>query len=141
MQRIEEKLARNAIPALGVKTLLKKLKKANCNFGILTLNSKENAWHTLKAIGIENYFSEDFVIGRWCEEPKPSPEGIHKMLNQWNVRANEVLMVGDFLYDLQVGRAAETATVHVDLRGEFPWPELADIKVKSLDELSKMLLK
>ena len=141
LQKIEEKLAHGASPALGVETLLEKLSKANCNFGILTLNSKENAWYTLKAIGLEHYFSEEFVIGRWCEEPKPSPKGIHKMLYQWNVKANEALMVGDFLYDLQVGRAAKTATIHVDPRGEFSWPELADIKVQSLEELSKMLLK
>ena len=66
LQKIEEKLAHGASPAFGVKTLLKKLKKANCNFGILTLNSRENAWYTLKAIGLEHYFSEEFVIGRWC---------------------------------------------------------------------------
>ena len=48
-------------------------------------------------------------------------------------------MVGDYLYDLQVGRAAEIATVHVDPSGDFPWPELADIRVNSLDELAGLL--
>ena len=48
-------------------------------------------------------------------------------------------MVGDYLYDLQVGRAAEIATVHVDPNGAFPWPELADIRVNSLDELAGLL--
>ena len=47
--------------------------------------------------------------------------------------------MGDYLYDLQVGRAAEIATVHVDPSGCFAWPELADISVCSLNELTDML--
>ena len=63
------------------------------------------------------------------------------MLKLWEVTAKEVLMVGDYLYDLQVGRAAQIATVHVDPSGEFSWPELADIQVNSLDELAELLPK
>ena len=141
LQVIEEKLARNARPARGVKTLLENLWRRDYSLGILTLNTRENAWFTLEALGLGQYFSEEFVIGRWCEEPKPSPKGIYKMLKQWKVTANEALMVGDFLNDLQVGRAAKTATVHVDPSGEFAWPELADIQVNSLGELAGLLPK
>ncbi|HIN00433.1 MAG TPA: HAD family hydrolase, partial [Deltaproteobacteria bacterium] len=93
----------------------------------------------LESIGLADYFNEDSVIGRWCVEPKPSPKGIHSLLNHWEVAANDVLIVGDYLYDLQVGRAAEIATVHVDPKGEFSWPELADIQANSLDELADLL--
>ena len=86
-----------------------------------------------------DYFNEDSVIGRWCVEPKPSPKGIFRLLNHWEVAANDALIVGDYLYDLQVGRAAEIATVHVDPKGEFSWPELADIQANSLDELADLL--
>ena len=61
------------------------------------------------------------------------------MLKAWKAEANEALMVGDYLYDLQVGRAAQVGTIHVDSSGDFLWPELADIKVHSLEELSKSL--
>ena len=141
LHEIEEKLARNASPAHGVQTLLENLQRCNYSLGILTLNTRENAWFTLEALGLAHYFSKEFVIGRWCEEPKPSPKGIHKMLNQWKVTSEDALMVGDYLYDLQVGRAAEIATVHVDPSGEFAWPELADIQVNSLDELAGLLPK
>ena len=139
LQEIEEKLALNASPAPGVKRLLETLSKQNYFFGILTLNSKENAWTTLNAIGLSKYFKNEFVIGRWCEEPKPSPNGAKKLLNQWNVCSSEALIVGDYIYDLQVGRAAAIATVHVDPSGIFAWPELADISVCSLNELTEML--
>ena len=139
LQEIEKKLAWNARPAPGAKILLEVLHQLDYSLGILTLNSRENAWFTLESLGLEQYFSEDTVIGRWCEEPKPSPNGIHKLLSHWEVTASDALIVGDYLYDLQVGRAAEIATVHVDPNGAFSWPELADIRVNSLDELASLL--
>ena len=139
LQEIEENLARNAKPAQGVKNLLEALHHRNYHLGILTLNSRENAWFTLESLGLADYFNEDSVIGRWCVEPKPSPKGIHRLLNQWEVPANDALIVGDYLYDLQVGRAADIATVHVDPKGEFPWSELADIQANSLEELADLL--
>ena len=139
LQEIEEKLALKATPAPGVEKLLETLNSQNYFFGILTLNTRENAWITLKALGLSEYFTKESVIGRWCAEPKPSPNGIKKLLNHWNVYANDALIVGDYLYDLQVGRAAEIATVHVDPSGNFEWPELADISVCSLNELTEML--
>ena len=139
LQEIEEKLALNATPAPGVEKLLETLNSQNYFFGILTLNTRENAWTTLKALGLTEYFTKESVIGRWCAEPKPSPNGIKKLLNHWNVYANDALIVGDYLYDLQVGRAAEIATVHVEPSGNFEWPELTDISVCSLNELTEML--
>ena len=139
LQEIEKKLAWNSRSAPGAKILLEVLHRLDYSLGILTLNSRENAWFTLESLGLEQYFSEDTVIGRWCEEPKPSPNGIHKLLSHWKVTASDALMVGDYLYDLQVGRAAEIATVHVDPNGAFSWPELADIRVNSLDELAGLL--
>ena len=139
LQEIEKKLAWNSRSATGAKILLEVLHRLDYSLGILTLNSRENAWFTLESLGLEQYFIEDTVIGRWCEEPKPSPNGIHKLLSHWKVTASDALMVGDYLYDLQVGRAAEIATVHVDPNGAFSWPELADIRVNSLDELAGLL--
>ena len=139
LQKIEEKLALNSSPAPGVKRLLETLSSQNYFLGILTLNTRENAWITLKALGLSEHFTSESVIGRWCTEPKPSPEGIIKILDHWNVCSSEALIVGDYLYDLQVGRAAEVATVHVDPSGIFAWPELADISVCSLNELTELL--
>ncbi len=139
LQEIEEILASNASPAPGVKKLLETLSNQNYFLGILTLNTKENAWTTLRVLGLSEYFAKESVIGRWCAEPKPSPNGVKKLLNHWNVCASEALIVGDYLYDLQVGRAAEIATIHVDPSGCFAWPELADISVSSLSELNEMI--
>jgi len=59
LQEIEENLARNARPAKGVKNLLEALHRRNYHLGILTLNSRENAWLTLEALDLVDYFNED----------------------------------------------------------------------------------
>lgn len=50
-----------------------------------------------------------------------------------------MVMVGDYLYDLQAGQAAGAATVHV--HGDHPsrWPEWTDLCVPTLDELVNRL--
>ena len=48
-------------------------------------------------------------------------------------------MVGDYVFDLMAGRNAGTATVHLDVTGAFPWPEQADVRVSSLEELLNQL--
>ena len=136
---IEKEIAKDAIPAPGVNLLLEKLYRLGYRMGVLTLNSRENAFFTLESLGLTKYFKKESIIGRWCAAPKPSPDGVFRMLKNWNVKSCDSLMVGDYLYDLQVGRAANVATIHVDPSGKFLWPELSDIKVQSLDELSNLL--
>ena len=98
LQEIEENLARNARPAKGVKNLLEVLHHRNYHLGILTLNSRENAWFTLESLGLADYFNEDSVIGRWCVEPKPSPKGIHRLLDYWKVDANEAIIAVSYTH-------------------------------------------
>ena len=50
-----------------------------------------------------------------------------------------MVMVGDYLFDLQTGRNAGTATIHVDRTGSFLWPELTDIGVRTPEDLLRML--
>ena len=140
LQEIEEGLARQAKPAPGVQNLLAALKLRGCRMGILTLNSKENAWLTLQTLGLAEFFEPEAVLGRWClENPKPHPDGIHQLLDFWNADSDDAVMVGDFLWDLKTGRAAGLPTVHVDLSGAFPWPELTDLPVASLHDLQNRL--
>ena len=140
LQQIEIELAKQAEPAEGLMSLLNVLQSKGCKLGIVTLNTKENAWITLEALGIEEYFEEYFVMGRSCTEPKPSPEAVQKMMREWDSDLDDTLVIGDFLYDLQMGRNAGTATIHVDPSSEFEWPEMADIQCSSLKELQSLLV-
>jgi phosphoglycolate phosphatase-like HAD superfamily hydrolase len=121
--------------------LLDQLNRRNVRVGILTRNTREIALHTLGMIGLKEYFSADDILGRDEAAPKPHPEGIEMLLSAWRRSPDEAVMVGDYLFDLQVGRAASTATIHVDHTGSFRWPDLADLAVTTLEELAEALVR
>lgn len=132
---IEYELADLTAAAPGAVRLLDRLLSRDACVGILTRNTREIALQTLCQIGLKGYFSASDILGRDEAAPKPHPEGIGKLLASWGREPDETVMVGDYLFDLQVGRAAGTATIHVDSSCAFRWPELADLSVATLDEL------
>lgn len=136
---IEYELAAKTAAAPGAGRLLDQLLRHDARVGILTRNTREIALHTLGQIGLQGYFTADVILGRDEAAPKPHPEGIEKLLDAWGGAPDEAVMVGDYLFDLQVGRAAGTATIHVDRSGAFRWPDLADLAVVSLDEVAEAM--
>ncbi|MFO0985177.1 MAG: HAD family hydrolase [Planctomycetota bacterium] len=62
------------------------------------------------------------------------------LLQRWQASPAHAVMVGDYLFDLQAGRAAGVITVHLDVTGANAWPEHADHRVESLAELRALLL-
>lgn len=137
LMEIEYELAAKTSASPGAADLLQRLQRRGAKVGILTRNTREIALHTLGMIGLGSYFSPETILGREEAVPKPHPEGIEKLLNVWGSDPQEAVMVGDYLFDLQVGRAAGTATIHVDQSGSFRWPELADLAVLTLEELAE----
>ncbi len=136
---IEYELAARTAAAPGAGRLLDRLLRRGARIGILTRNTREIALHTLGQIGLDGYFTSADVLGRDEAAPKPHPEGIEKLLAAWENVPDETVMVGDYLFDLQVGRAAGTATIHVDSSCAFRWPELADLAVATLEELAEAI--
>jgi HAD superfamily hydrolase (TIGR01509 family) len=134
---IEYELSARTAAAPGAGRLLDKLLRRGSVIGILTRNTREIALHTLAQIGLKQYFVPEAILGRDEASPKPHPEGIAKLLDAWGSTPEEAVMVGDYMFDLQVGRAAGTATIHVDPSGAFRWPELADLAVVNLEELAE----
>lgn len=132
---IELELARAAEAAPGAEALLAALRRRGDRLGILTRNSRANARLTLETCGLAGYFPEADRVTRDDGPPKPAPAGIHLLLGRWDGRPDQAVMLGDFRFDLEAGRAAGCATVHVEAGGRFRWPELADRCVRRLDEL------
>jgi phosphoglycolate phosphatase-like HAD superfamily hydrolase len=48
-------------------------------------------------------------------------------------------MVGDYLFDLEAGRRAGSATIYLDPTGEFLWQDCADLPITTLAEITAML--
>jgi len=77
------------------------------------------------------------VLGREEALAKPDPDGLYKLAQRWGIEPARLVMVGDYSFDLQAGKAAGAAPIHVDPSGSFPGPELADIAVDSLHVLAQ----
>ncbi len=136
---LEREYALKSEPAEGLHSLFDWLKSRDCCVGILTRNTRELALLSLEAIGIASFFDPAFVLGRDEAQPKPDPGGLNHLLAVWRASPEDALMVGDFRYDLEAGRNAGLLTVHVDGNDDRHWPELTDLRVRSLSELQAFL--
>lgn len=132
---IERQLAADAVPAPGAVELVSRLADSGARLGILTRNDKALAHLTLEACGLDGFFDDDDVLGREECAPKPSPEGIVRLLARWQLTAEHGVMVGDFRFDLEAARSAGVASVWVDLERDGAFADLADVVVEELVEL------
>jgi len=139
LDAIELDLARRATAQDGAATLLAALATRADRLGILTRNSEANAAETLRRAGLERYFASPHVVGRESAVPKPDAAGVHLLLDRLGARPDEAVVVGDYRYDLEAGRAAGTATVLFDPTGAFRWAASADACVRSLEEIGLAL--
>ena len=136
---IERDLSTQAVAASGARELLSLLMQDNCKVGILTRNTHEVAIMTLECAGLGGYFTDPAcIIGRHDAAPKPDPEGALQLASLWAAPPEEIVVTGDYLYDLLCGKNLGSATIHVDPTGQFRWSELADVQVTSLLQLVDM---
>ena len=118
LMRHERTLAEAATPAPGAVALVRALHGRGCRLGILTRNARPLATVALGAIGLEGVFDPIDIIGRDEATPKPAPDGLHDFADRWNVSPAQMVMVGDYRFDIECGRAAGTHTVLVNVREE-----------------------
>jgi HAD superfamily hydrolase (TIGR01509 family) len=119
----------------GVIPLLEKLQARGAQLAILTRNTMPVVKLTLQACGIDHFFPQRYLLDRDSCQPKPSPEGIQHLLQLWDARPRDVVMVGDYLFDLQAGKGAGVTTIHIDPQGVFAWPEMSDICIREFAEI------
>ena len=135
LEQIEWEYAGRAQPAPGAALFLEKLAERGDTLGVLTRNKRSHALETLAVIGMSSYFEDDHVLGRDEARHKPDPDGLLQLLGNWCADRTESVMIGDFLFDLQAGKAAEMTAIYVDPKGNFPHRDWADLCVMRLDQI------
>nr|WP_219852982.1 HAD family hydrolase [Stutzerimonas stutzeri] len=134
----ERELAYAATPAPGALELLHELRDCGCRLGVLTRNAHELALVTLQAVGMGDCFVSDDILGRDEAPPKPDPGGLLHFAEKWSVPPHELVMVGDYRFDLECAKAAGARGVLVNLP-ENLWPELTDLHARDCEQLRRML--
>jgi len=132
---LEYHFASLAKPMPGVVELLEHLQNKGARLGIVTRNVMPVALQTLKTCHLDGFFNACDILDRDSCTPKPHPAGINFLLQQWEADANDTVMVGDYLFDLEAGKAASVATVHINPTAQHPWPEMTDWSINNLQQL------
>jgi HAD superfamily hydrolase (TIGR01549 family) len=110
----------------GIVDILKELKERKILTSIFTGKGRKTTEITLEILGIKNFF-DMIVTGDDVINHKPSPEGIIKFINAFNLNKEEVLMVGDSVADII---AAEKAGIDI---ASVVWDSYAKDEVVKLN--------
>lgn len=86
----------------GARELIEYLRSQSLPLAILTRNIPEAALMTINRLGIDI----SLVLTRHDAKPKPHPEGIQLICQQWQLAPSDILYVGDYLFDLQTAQNA-----------------------------------
>jgi HAD superfamily hydrolase (TIGR01509 family) len=118
LEQKEDEAARRTIPNKGAEPCLAALKEKGMPMGILTRNSLKSlntGMGNFQGIELADFSA---VITRDDSRPKPHPEGIQRAAGQMGMAPRELLMVGDFRFDVMAGKAAGARTVLLTNGGE-----------------------
>lgn len=136
LERHEDEAARNSELHDGAKEVLTALHQRGIALALLTRNSRRSVAIVLK----KHHLAFDFVRTREDGALKPSAEPVRAICAALGVTPEQTLMVGDYLFDIQAGAAAGTATAL--MIGEQPPPAFAhqaDYVIRRLDEIPAIL--
>jgi hydrogenase expression/formation protein HypE len=143
LENFETKAADCSEPNNGAEELLLYLRSSGINTGIISRNSLESirrSFHNFKKIKFSDI---DVIITRDDPvKPKPDPEGVILAAKKLKVDAGELIVVGDFIFDVQAGKNAGSTTVFLNngLEHDFSVP-VSDYTITQLDELKDVIRK
>lgn len=138
----EEEAATKSFPNKGAESCLSALREKGILLGIITRNSLKSVYTALEKFhGIS---PEDFtvIISREDALPKPHPDGVHQAAIKMGITPQELLVVGDFRFDIMAGNAAGSPTILLQTRDR---PVMAagdpepDYRVSDLEEILGLL--
>jgi hydrogenase expression/formation protein HypE len=142
LEEFEDRAAKASRPNAGAEKTIAELKAKGILMGILTRNSLSSVKKALQKFN--GVTAHDFVVIVTRDEslPKPYPDGVHKAAEKMGISAKELLVVGDFRFDIIAGSTAGAKTAlladgqHFVMTPEDPEP---DYTVYRLEEILDLL--
>jgi HAD superfamily hydrolase (TIGR01509 family) len=113
----EEEAAEASRPNEGAEECLLALKERNFLLGILTRNSLDSVKKSLKKFSGVSINDFGAIITRDTSQPKPHPGGVIQAATEMGLQPSQLLVVGDFRFDIIAGREAGAGTVLLATKG------------------------
>ncbi len=96
----------------GVKEILEELRLRGLSLFVLSSKKTTVLHRNLVLLEIDSYFKE--IIGSdKVSNYKPHPEGIIYLLKKYHLDSDRTLMVGDAIFDIQMGKSGKVQTCAV----------------------------
>lgn len=121
LEAAELEAAAVAEPNHGAEACIRSLRNVSLPLGIITRNCRSSVDVTLTRLG--NISRDDFsvIVSREDAPPKPDPAGVVFAAGKMGVDTADLLLVGDFRFDIEAGRAAGSLTALVTNGRPCPW--------------------
>ncbi len=141
LDRFEVEAAARSRPNAGAEDLVRFLRERALRCGIISRNSPQSIEIALRNFASLRPDHFDLILTRDDPyPPKPSPEGIQAAAVRMGVPADQVLVVGDYLFDIEAGNRAGARTAFLTNRGTLvcrdPRP---DFTIERLDEVKDIV--
>ena len=136
LERHETRAAEACEPSDGAHEVIAALRRQGHALAVMTRNSRRSAETVLRRFGLA------FEIVRTREDGanKPSAESVHAICEALGVKPAETVVVGDYLYDVQAGRAAGAVAVLFAPGAQLPpYAGEADRVIRHLSELTAIM--
>jgi HAD superfamily hydrolase (TIGR01509 family) len=119
----------------GAEALCHRLAGSGMPIGVFTRNSRESAERMVQALDIPC----DMLVAREDAAAKPAPEGLLKIASHFDLACEDMLCVGDFLFDLQAAAAAGMHSCLFDPRGDSPHSTHAELVIQRFSDLAELI--
>ncbi|WP_341206853.1 HAD-IA family hydrolase [uncultured Psychrosphaera sp.] len=127
--------AMDSVKLDGADDLLALLHQLKLPMAIVTRNCREAA-----LIKIENNnLNIPIVISREEHKAKPAPDALLFLADQWQIKPENILYVGDYLYDIQAAINANTMSCLVTHGKSLDYADLATLVVNELTDLCQTI--
>ncbi len=141
LDRYEIEAAANSEPNSGAEELIPYLRLKDLCVGIISRNSLQSIERALKnfnTIGLSDF---DLIISRDDPlKPKPSADGVLFAANKLQLDVKQILVVGDYIFDIQAGRDAGTLTVLLDNKPDSLAKKVeSNFTISNLKELKQII--
>jgi len=119
----------------GTDDVLSLLNRLNIPFAIVTRNNKEAA-----ALKVNNNNIEvPLLLTREHFKAKPAPDALNYVAEHWQIPPENLLCVGDYLYDIEMANNANTQSCLVSYGKEIEYAHLATFVVHDLNALNYII--
>jgi hydrogenase expression/formation protein HypE len=134
----EEAAAEASRPNEGAERCLLELKERNFVLGILTrnsLNSVKKSLNKFRGVSINDF---GIIITRDTSQPKPHPDGVLRAATEMGLKPSQLMVVGDFRFDIIAGKEAGSVTVLLATKGRSvmePGDPDPDYMIEKLEDI------